>query len=307
MGLALSTSWNAQRYSEGKALIFEITGLGFEEVELSFNLTSRMVEDIGILVREGRVRVVSVHNFCPAPDTVSRDEALPDCYSLASLDEAERLEAVRFSKKSIDTASQLKAQAVVLHCGRVEIPDATRPLIELHRKGLAGSDMFLAVRQRAIQERTEKQGPFLDAVLKSLKALTTYAADKGTRLGVETRFYYREIPSQDEIAVILGKFPDPVIGYWHDVGHAQLMEDLGFANHRAYLERYGARMLGIHLHGIAECRDHLPPPKGDFDFTRLAPYITKDTIKVIEAHTPATAQEVRESREYLKRSFDGKI
>ena len=56
MGIALSTSWNGFRYEDGKGIIREIRELGFKEVELSFNLTQRIVDDISGLVKKGKSR-----------------------------------------------------------------------------------------------------------------------------------------------------------------------------------------------------------------------------------------------------------
>jgi len=88
-------------------LIFEIKKLGFRRVELSFNLTSKMVGEIGELVKLKQVEVVSLHNFCPIPARLKREDALPDCYSMASLDDAERKRALKETKRTIQTAEQL--------------------------------------------------------------------------------------------------------------------------------------------------------------------------------------------------------
>jgi len=50
MPLALSTSWNAYRYNDAGSLLFEIKQLGFSNIELSFNLTAQMVDEIFSLV-----------------------------------------------------------------------------------------------------------------------------------------------------------------------------------------------------------------------------------------------------------------
>jgi sugar phosphate isomerase/epimerase len=306
MSLVLSTSWNASRHTDGLSLINEIKALGFEGVELSFNLTSAMVTDVEKLVREGSIRVPSVHNFCPIPEGVQREAALPDYYSMSSKDWDQRMHAVRQAKITIDTAVRLNSQAVVLHCGRVEIPDRMIDLIALFNKGQERSPTFAALRDGIISQRNEFKKAFLENTLRSLDELNAYAASRKIKLGVETRYYFREIPFLDEIKVILDNFKDSQVYYWHDTGHAQLMENLGFiASHEEFLEQYGPRMLGVHLHDITGCSDHKPPGTGQFDFSRIKGYISNSTIKVIEAHHPATGTQLRTAAKFLDNLFNG--
>jgi sugar phosphate isomerase/epimerase len=307
MSLALSTSWNAFRHSDGKKIVSEIKALGFDQIELSFNLPSETLEDIACLVDKHEIKVVSLHNFCPIPDNVKRELALPDYYSLASLDEEERRKAVEQTKKTIETAARLKAAAVVLHTGRVEIPDRTRDLIELFNRGLKDSPEFRDLKSDMIRERSEKNKLFLGSALKSLEELNCHAQIKNILLGVETRFYYREIPNLDEISKILSRFQGSQIRYWHDTGHAQLMENLGFCRHQDFLDLSKGALLGLHLHNIIGCSDHQSPSRGEIDFRKLLPYTAKDTLKVIEAHHPATAEDLKDGKKMLEAIFDGKI
>ena len=303
MTLAISTSWNAYRFNDGAGLLFEIAQLGFKFIELSFNLNAQLVESIAEQSTKLGIKIVSLHNYCPIPVGLSPKQALPDCFSLASLDEHERMLAVKYTKFTIDTARRLNAKVVVLHCGRVGIPDSTRQLINFYDQGLKDHARFMELKDEMIRQREAHAPAFLAQALNSLEELNAYAQTKDVLLGVETRFYHGEIPNILEIGVMLKKFANSNIYYWHDTGHAQLMENLGFAKHKDFLDLYGNSLIGVHLHDILGASDHLAPLAGNLDFELLQPYLKKDTLKVIEAHSPATADELIKSRDFISRIY----
>lgn len=300
---ALSTSWNASRHKDARAIIDEIKACGFDSVELNFTLTREIVDDISSMVKKGQIRVRSLHNYCPIPDGVKPNQASPDYYSLASLDEDERKKAVFFTKKTIEEAQELGAEAIVLHCGRVRLKDPTRKLMSLFEVGERGSEEFIDIKESMSSQRRLSSRPHLEKALKSLDELSDFAQKRDVILGIENRIYFMEIPSLEEIALILKKFKGSTTYYWHDVGHAQVFEELGFANHEDFLQNYGSQMAGIHFHDIRGVEDHLAPGRGNFDFSVLKPYIKGSVIKIIEAHRTETIEDVKYAREYLSRVF----
>jgi len=305
MPLILSTSWNAASFDKAKDMLFEIKKLGFADLELSFNLTASMISEVAQVLNDNGFKIRSVHNFCPIPETFKRVNALPDCYSIASLDDEERRSALKYAKRTIATASFLGASAVVLHCGRVQMQDRTGELIDLYHRGFKDTREFLSAKEEFIRERAGIARPFFDNALRSLEELNRYAEEKDINLGVENRFYYREIPNLEELAVIFEEFKSSRIFYWHDTGHARIMENLGFAGTKDYLNSYSQLMLGVHIHNVIGCLDHQAPSNGELNFLELKPYLKKETLKVVEAHKPATAADLRKSKELLERIFDG--
>jgi sugar phosphate isomerase/epimerase len=297
---ALSTSWNTDPNKSGKQIVEEINKLGFDFVELCFSHTKRNLREIH---KQQVLKVTSLHNFCPIPDGLNRREALPDCYSLSSPDPAQRKKAIEFTKRTIRFASKFKARAVVLHTGRVEIQDHTKQLIKLKQGKRSKEREFRSLRDLAIKEREDQKDKFLESILLSLRELSDFAYNLGIALGIENRIYIREIPNFEEVKIFLNSFSKKGVHYWHDTGHAYILEKLGFTKHLDYLKAYNKHLLGIHLHDVKGFQDHKAPFSGEIDFTLFKPYIKKNVIKVIEAHKPATSQEIIYAKQRLEKLF----
>ncbi|MCM8762941.1 MAG: sugar phosphate isomerase/epimerase [Candidatus Omnitrophica bacterium] len=304
MCLALSTAWNSGHCLTAREIIDEIKELGFRAVELNFSLEAAIVDEISKLVDDKEIKVLSVHNYCPIPDGLSKEKALPDYYSLSSLNEEERQKAVYYTKKTIDTAKRVRARVVILHCGRNEITDHTRKLIGLYQKGLKDSEAFGQLKEQMHQEREKVAALHFECILKSLKELTKYAQEKDVLLGIENRFYYREIPSLEEIGIILEEFKNQGVYYWHDFGHSRIFENLGLVGNGEYLNLYADKLIGVHIHNVLNCVDHQSPLQGEIDFKQFRPYLKKETLKVVESHFPlADANSLKESKYYLEEIF----
>lgn len=304
MKLALSTSWWGFSQSRIDKVFKEIGELGFEQAELGFSLTKKALEKITKLSRKSSLEIASLHNFCPIPDGLAPEDALPDCYSLASRDEDERKTAVFFTKQTIDYCRKLNAKAVVLHLGRVKMEDETRSLIQLYHEGLTNDTQYILLKEKMRLEREKEAEPYFAQALKSLKELSQYAQELNVALGVENRFYFREIPGFEEFKVIFEIFKNNNVFYWHDTGHARVAANLGFVNSEDdFLINYGARLIGMHLHDVKGCRDHLAPCRGELDFNKFKFYAGQSVIKVIEAHYPARREEIIKAKKHLEAIF----
>jgi sugar phosphate isomerase/epimerase len=255
------------------------------------------------MVDKKLIRILSLHNFCPLPDSVDTRRASPDYYSLASIEEAERRKAVEETKHTIDTACRLKAKTVIVHSGRLNIRDKTRELAEVITKGVDPAATIATMRKERDEEI--KKG-YLDSLIKSIDEISEYSKKTEIRIGLENRFYFSELPSMEEFEVIFVHFgADSNIGYWHDVGHAEVFERLKLASHKEYLDRFASRLIGVHLHdvkGIID--DHKAPLMGEFDFAMLKPYLRKGILKVLEPHAPATSEDIKRALAYLKQLYN---
>lgn len=298
----ISTSWNSHRHDSARSMIKEIKKLGIGFVELNFKLSQETVRDVAGLVAEGFISVISLHNFCPVPESIDIKKASPDYYSLASTNEAERKNAVEHTKRTIDAACDCRARAVVVHSGRLDIEDRTRELADAVS---AGTDVSSLIENMQKKREEELQKGYFDSLFKSLEELSPYSKRCDIKIGLENRFYFRELPSIEEFELIFKHFDiDTNICYWHDTGHAKVFENLGLSKQGEYLEKLSNRLIGVHLHDVKGIMDdHNAPLAGDLDFAMLKPYLNKDMPKVLEPHMPATPEEIKRGLEYLKRLY----
>lgn len=297
---SMSTCGPAKKTRDGRKMVAEALRLGFEYIELHHSLSILTVQQIYELWQEGHIKISSLHNFVPEPHRTSTFRTGPDAYSISSPYTREREYAVMHTKKTLDFARRFEASAVVLHCGKINMRHFTRKLISLQQKEGTRTRRYEKYMTKWMGKRTRKRQRYLDALLKSISELNEIAVKTGIKLGIETRYNFNEIPVFDEFRIIFDEFKGGNVYYWHDVGHAQIYEELGFMQHERFLEAYGAEMIGIHLHDISGTFDHKVPLMGSFDFKRIVPFIKKDHIKVLESFLPATEAELQRGVKFLR-------
>jgi sugar phosphate isomerase/epimerase len=280
-------------------MLQEIRELGFGHAELSHGIRISLLPGILEAVDAGEIRISSLHNFCPLPLGVSRPA--PNLYRFSSTDDRERENAYRHSVRTIETAVRVKAPLVVLHLGSVEMRDYTEKLLELLGKDQRGSARYENLCAELLEKRERRKGQHLKHVTEMLHRLTEQAARYGIQLGVENREALEELPFETDCALLLRDFPEQTVWYWHDTGHAQIKENLGFIRHAMHVESLAGRLRGFHLHDVRfPGMDHMPPGAGMVDFAALKPFAKKDHIKVFEVHPAVPVEELKKGVAYLQ-------
>ena len=275
--VSLSTMWAKGRFSRMAEFAAKARELGFTHVEPNASVSPKLLRE---LLKTG-VPISSIHSPCPA---VPSSRGIPvSSLSLSSPDTSQRTEAVSFTKKTIDLAASVKARAIVLHMGEVPVDLSLRDrLYKLHDEGCAETREYRQAREELVRQRISLAHLYVDAARDSLQELSKYGQEKGIMLGLETRFHFNEIPNMDEMADLLDDVPGQEAGYWHDVGHAEVQQQLGFSLHEEWLSRFKDRMVGIHLHDIRGIADHHAPGEGNMNWEMIARYLPQGMVKVCE-------------------------
>jgi sugar phosphate isomerase/epimerase len=288
-------------------MLAEIAALGFQHAELSHGIKITLVPGILRAVQEGVVTITSTHNFCPLPTGVIH--AAPNLYEPSALRAQEHEQWVRHTKRSIDFAAQVKAEALVCHLGSVRYRwfnpgrHLARYLRE-HPEPLTdnGAAKYRALREKCLLKLRQRMQPYWSQVRSAIEAVVEHARAKGVRLGFENRERFEELPLDgDHVAFLESLGPGAPVGYWHDTGHARIKEQMGLLEHRMHLETLAPRTIGFHLHDVDEQgRDHRPIGHGQIDFEMVRAYWRPEHLLTLELSPRVPVEEVLDSKRRLE-------
>jgi len=297
---SFSTCWNSARHTDGRAMLREIRELGFEYAELSHGIRISLMPGILEAVSAGEIKISTLHNFCPLPVGVTQPS--PNLYEFSSDRDRDRELAIKHTINTLEFAQRLGAPLVVLHFGSMDLKDYTGKLKELLARGEQESPKFQKLVVEAMAAREAKKKKFYDRSRETLKHLLTESKYRGIKFGIEIREAVEELPIESDFKSLLEEFPAPNVYYWHDTGHAQVKQDLGFINHTQHLASLADRLAGFHIHDVkAPARDHFPPGGGHIDFAALKPFVKPEHIKVFELSPKVPLESVHRGIAHLKR------
>lgn len=297
--IALSTSFASGRFTEGEVLLAVLEGFDIGGIELEYRISEKIFHQMKPLLMRSRLQVTSVHNFFPIPGVMKTGTGGADLFLLSHPDREERLNAVKWTLRTIEHANELEAGVVILHCGRVEMDPGLDRLYELHRSGQIETEEAQALIERMMEYRDRKKPRHIEALLFSLDRLAREAERYDVTLALENRYHYHELPGSDDFIMLFNELDGAPLGYWHDTGHAHANECLSMGDQETLLNMNRDRLMGIHLHDAIGLDDHLPPGTGEIDFAKILADLNPDPVKVIELKPGTSDADIARGIEYI--------
>jgi len=280
-------------------MLEEIRDLGFEYAELSHGIRISLLPGVLEAFDAGLMKISSLHNFCPLPMGI--DRAAPNCFRFTAENARERENAFRHTLKTIETAARVKAPLVVLHMGDVEMKEYTDKLLDMVKDGKKDTPKYQKLCDEAEERRAKLSEKPMQYAYEMLRKLIPEAESKGIKLGIENREAVEEILFENDYPFFLHEFQSPSVVYWHDTGHAQIKENLGFINHRQHLQAMQRRLYGFHIHDVEfPGRDHRAPGSGMIDFAGLKPLVKPEHLKVFEFSPSLAVDQVKAGIAHIK-------
>lgn len=300
MRLSLSTNWNSHRHETADAMLEEIVALGFDTVELGYALSQTQADGLESWIASGRIHVSSVHAYCPVS---MYGRSGPEVFSICDpRDHSGSRRGMAAVKSTADFAASVGARAVVLHAGRTPIHRHIRKLASLVDDEKLGTPHYAHQLDRVIRKREHTAKRPFDILCEALNELLPYFEKLGLTLGLENLPTYDAIPNEPEMALLLDAFQTPAFGYWHDTGHGQIRENLGFTHHAGVVTRFSERIAGLHLHDVTPpVSDHHMPPGGMVDFSIFSGLIDSGIPFVLEPSRGSDASSIKTAVRFLSK------
>jgi sugar phosphate isomerase/epimerase len=299
--LALSTMFAQQeRFADGAVFARFAADAGYDAIEISH---STPVEKIERILQSAVLPVTSVHQ--PAPWVRHTNGRSNSHVNLAALDADERQAAIDYARRSIEWCARMGATRLVVHLGHVgQVVEQFEEEIEMRRlfdAGHANDGRFVELREQLVRRRRAEAEPYLEAARKSLVELVRAAEPHRVTIGVENRYHYHEIPHPAEYEQVFEGFDPAQAGYWHDVGHAEVLHRLGLIDRHTWLDGWSKRIVGAHLHDVDGIGDHRAPGDGDVSWDYVVAGVGALPGYTLEINQHQTDERVRAAIGFLSK------
>lgn len=266
--IALSTMYAQQeRFASGEAFARYAAEAGYDAIEVSHSTPEEKLRGI---LDSGILPVASIHQ--PAPHVEIDGGKSNAELNLASTSRSERARALRHALRSVEWAAEAGAGALVVHLGEVEgsFSGTTAELYRLYRQAGITSNRAAEARSEMEQRRAEAAPANLEAARASLEQLVQAARPHGIVIGLENRLNFHHIPLPQESLALMEGFSPGEVGHWHDTGHGEVLDRLGFLPHQTWFDDLGDRLAGAHVHDVRGVLDHRAPGTAQLNWAMVA-------------------------------------
>jgi sugar phosphate isomerase/epimerase len=298
--IAVSTHWLSASHTDGSQLADAINQVGFTSVELGYDTLSHLVPGLVSAIQDNRIQCKSIHNFCPVPDGF--EQGHPELFSLASLEPDDRQSAVYHTKKSIEFAARIGAEVVVSHAGNIAMRRFTEKLIKQYERGHLETPRYDRLRIKAATARKTPAKIHFNALCLSVEELLPELENHNVKLAFENLPSVEAMMTIHEQIELFEKFPSKHLTYWHDFGHAQVLQHLRMEPHFLRLKRFKERTAGFHIHDTSGPYDaHIMPPAENGIHWELTRELIQPNCAMILEPAPGTnAAAVKKAKSYLE-------
>jgi sugar phosphate isomerase/epimerase len=301
---SLSTMWSQGRFPRDghehdhmPSFAEKAAELGFGHIEINYVIPPAGVE---ALLASNHVAVSSVH--LPCPRVTAPDGRMSDALNLAADDAEERRLAVSYAFAAVDIARRADAKLIVVHLGGVgsAIFPEERELRKLFDEGVRDGEHVEELRRKAAEQRREGHGRYYPNAQQSLAEIAEYASKFGVAIGLENRYHFHEFPNTDEMHELVAAYPADVAGFWLDVGHAEVLERLGLADGKRWLNELAGRCIGTHVHDVDGLADHRAPGHGTADWDHFSEKLPPQIPRIFEINQKIGEDQVAASIPFLR-------
>jgi len=283
-------------------MLREIRDLGFEYAELSHGTRISLMPGILDAVDSGEIKISTLHNFCPLPMGITG--SAPNVYKFSAERDRERESAIKHTLKTLDFAVRVKAPVVVTHSGSIEMKDYTDKLLKMVGHKQRGTFKYLNLCDDFVHKRDSLKKEYFQRTIDTLKKMLPEVEKRGLKLGLENRQALEELPIESDYLELFRELNSAAAVYWHDTGHAQIKENLGFIHHGLHLESLQSHLAGFHIHDVQfPGDDHCQPGTGIINFAALKRLVKPKHIKVFEFSPKLTVEEVKAGVAHIKATW----
>lgn len=291
---SLSTSCYGTRLATIEAQAFAAVAMGFRRIELGLSEGPLPLAGFEDSRRETGIVVSSLVTGClnPLAEHMSGTK-------LGSLNEELRQRAILSCRRHIQLALKYACPTVILRGCEVE-DAALRTEAESLRAHLEELGPEEEINQKVVDfvARVQKQGQDqVEHLCRSIHTLCREFPD--IRLAVEPGRSFIDLLNFEAMEWVLDDLSRRELSYWHDTGAVHRRQRAGLPGQGDWLEKFGARMIGVHLQDAIDSEAEMPPGLGELDFKLVSEFMPPNIEIVVEINPRHGRSEILASVKFL--------